>query len=71
MKKEEIKYLNTKSGIIKFPKKKRILSMFCQHKDIVTGSCCSKSGLERISGTDTYVVCRKSGTVFIENHSVY
>jgi hypothetical protein len=65
-------YLATeKDGIVEVPEKKRLKALFCKHRNVVSGEQCSKNGMRRISGQDTYVVCADCGTILGEWHINY
>lgn len=64
-------HLLTKDGIQNFPKRRRLKSLFCRHPVHITGRECSERGFMRVSGSDTYVVCRDCGKVLDERHSDY
>lgn len=64
-------YLMTKNWILPFPKTKPIKSVFCGHKDQITGLLCSEIGLMRISGADKFKVCNDCGKVLEEHHTQY
>lgn len=64
-------HLRTNKGIIKVPEHKILKSMFCKHKNQVSGEHCSESGLARISGRDEYTVCLDCGKVLASSHIDY
>lgn len=64
-------FLLTKNGIVETPKFNRFKAIFCRHTDPVVGRSCSKNGLVRISGDDSYVICPRCGKILAESHSTY
>lgn len=62
-------YIATEEKIVKVPKKRRIRSLFCEHKNQIRGSSCSSSGMQRISGDDIYRVCMDCGKILSEIHT--
>lgn len=64
-------YLLTDNGIQTVPEKKKIKSIFCKHKNTISGESCSKNGLMRISGCDRYIVCQDCGKILKESHYEY
>lgn len=64
-------FLQTKDGIIEFPKRKIIQGVFCHHEETLIGIGCSENGLQRISGDDYYKICKKCGKIVAEQHTQY
>ena len=58
-------------GIVETPKKRPVKALFCKHRNVIHGEACSKNGMRRISGQDTYVVCADCGTILGEWHINY
>lgn len=63
--------LLTDNGIKTVPEKQLIKSLFCKHKNVISGESCSKNGLVRISGSDIYTVCQDCGKILNESHYDY
>ena len=64
-------YLATEKGILEVPQKKPFKALFCRHRSIVIGDSCSKNGMRRISGRDSYAVCMDCGKILDEQHLDY
>lgn len=65
-------YLMTEEqGIWKVPEKKPYTALFCKHRNVVHGKCCSKKGMLRISGVNHYAVCADCGTILNAEHIDY
>ena len=64
-------YLLTKDGIKKVPQKGFIRQLFCMHRNEIKGEDCSENGLVRISGCDSYLVCRLLREKKNESHVNY
>lgn len=67
----EVSFLRTENGIVPWPKVRKIRKLFCNHRNVIHGEKCSKSGLTRISGSDIYGVCKDCGHIVSEKHTKY
>lgn len=64
-------FLRTPNGIKEVTKFRRFKSVFCKHRNLIAGISCSKNGMSRISGIDSYVICNDCGLVMSESHTNY